>query len=46
MPSISPPFTTDFRKDWNNILETAEEQLSWRALMENESNVKHRINKF
>ena len=45
IPSISP-FTTDFRKDWDSILETAEEQLSRRVLMENESNVKHRINEF
>ena len=45
IPSISP-FTTDFRKDWDSILETAEAQLSRRVLMENESNVKHRIKEF
>ena len=45
IPSISP-FTTDFRKDWDSILETSEEQLSRRVLMESESNVKHRINEF
>ena len=45
IPSISP-FTTDFRKDWDSIIETAEEQLSRRVLMENESNVKHRVNEF
>ena len=45
IPGISL-FTTDFRKDWDSIIETAEEQLRRRVLMENESNVKHRINEF
>ena len=45
IPSISP-FTIDFRKDWDSILETAGEQLSQRVLIENENNVKHRIKEF
>ena len=45
IPRISP-FTTHFRKDWDSILKTAEEQLSRRVLMENENNIKHRINEF
>ena len=39
-------FTTDFRNDWDSILEKAEKQPSRGVLMENESNKRHKINEF